>query len=166
MSIKPFSLLVAGLPVFDHCCHQRDFIRFKVKRIVRRQDIAHAFYHIRHQVNPDQIIEAEYTGLWNAHRSSENSIGLCWRQAEFECRMQGALNRIYPDPVTQETGSIKASNHAFAQLPFAKCVQPVNNFRRGGVTPNQFQQTHESNRVEKMGNGEPFAKGFRHIPDQ
>ena len=121
---------------------------------------------IDHQVDPDQVIEAEHARLRNAHGAAHQRIGLFDCQLVAHGLVDPGLQREHADPVAEEARRIGAAHHALAEDTVVEIGQPVDHRLIGIGAADKLQEAHIAHRIEIMGDGEPLAERGRHILDQ
>ena len=134
-----------------------------MKRIICWQDGAERGGDIRHQVNPDQVIKPEHARFGNPKRAAHQRISCINRNACSDSFMQGQLQRIDPDPVTQKAWCITASDHTFAQHTVIKISQLFEYRIIWLLTPHKFQEPHKAHRIEIMCDRIPAGKINWHL---
>ncbi len=137
-----------------------------MKRIVFRKYRLETFHDVRHQVDADQVIEAEHAGLGNTERPPEYGIRLLGCQAHVEGRVQGFLDRIHAHPVAQETRRVVTDDDAFAELLVAEYFETPDDAGSRVLSLHEFEQTHVAHRIKKMRDRKLFAKRFGHVCDE
>ena len=137
-----------------------------MKCIVVGQDVNQALYHVGHQVDTNQIVQAKNTSFRDTHRTTKQRIRFQWLEPKVESRMQGALNRKNSNPIAQKPRGIEAGDDTLTQLLFAKLAQDLDYRRVSLFTTYQFKQAHKTHRVKEMRNRKSLTKYVWHIFDQ
>ncbi len=147
----------------DHAPHQGYFFRHLMECIALGQYRVKTFCHVAHQVDADQVVEAEYAGLGNSHRSTEYGVGILGSEPQAECSMQCCLYGKYADPVAEKTRRVLTQDDAFAHTRFIELFEAIDNFLSRVLTAYDLEQAHVTYGVEEMRNRELGPEVLRHI---
>src|SRR3546814_14738387 len=94
--------------------------------VVRRQRPCQRGIDLRHEVEPDEIEQAEHTSLRNAERSPHDGVGLLLREAALDRFPHRALQPEGADAVGDEARRVVAMNDALANDAVAENGHPQN----------------------------------------
>ena len=164
--VETAKAFVAGIAVGDHCADHLVLAANGVEGVTFGKDAAKRGDDIDHQVDPDQVIEAEHARLRNAHGAAHQRIGLLDCQLVAHGLVDPGLQREHADPVAEEARRIGTAHHAFAKDPVVEIGQPVDHRLVCIGAADKLQKAHIAHRIEIMGDGEPLAESGRHILDQ
>ena len=134
--------------------------------IARGQRHRQARSHVEHEVEADEVVEAEQPGLGDPHRPAHHRVRLLDRHALRRRLDQPRLQRVDPDPVGEETGRIAAVHHSLAQGDVAEPRQRLDDLGPRIRPAHQLQQPHEAHRIEEMGDAEIGAHRLGHAPGE
>ena len=131
-----------------------------------RQQAAEALVDVRHQVEADEVDEAENAGLRDAERPAHHGIRLFDRQLGIHRVQHRHLQPVDAEPVGDEAGAVVAGDDALAHRDIGEGGDFFDH-RRVGLRPgDDLQQPHVARRVEEMGNQKVFGKSLRTPFDQ
>ena len=158
--------LVAEIPLTDHALHYGNLGRDFMEHVAFRENGHQAFGDITHEVDADQVIQAEHARFRDAHWPAENRICFLRFQAHSEGSMQGRLNGEYANPVAEKSGRVVADNDALTHARFIECLKTLDNLGTRIGAAHNFQQPHVADWIEEMRNRKLRTEFGRHVLDQ
>ena len=121
---------------------------------------------MRHQVDADQVEQAEQAGGGEAHHLAGDRVGLLDGEPVIQGGVDARLHPHHADAVGDKARRVVAANDAFAQLHVAEPGQRFGHLGRCVPAGDQLQQAHIARRVEEMGDGEIAPERLRPALDQ
>ncbi|RYD84581.1 MAG: hypothetical protein EOP61_39930, partial [Sphingomonadales bacterium] len=120
---------------------------------------------MRHQIDADQVEQAEHAGPGHAERGHD-AIRLLRRQALPEGLERCHRQPVAADAVGDEARCVVAVDHSLAEHDNQRLADPRHAVGVVFLCRHQFHQLHLPRRVEEMGDDEVPGKGFGHALDQ
>ena len=158
--------LVAGVSPGDEVPHHRDPLRHPLECVAGGQRHRQARGDVEHQVETDEVVEAEQTRLRNAHRPAHDRIRLLDRHPLRHRLDQARLKRMDTDPVGQEARGVAAVHDPLPELAIAELRQLVDHLGPRVRPADQLEKPHEAHGVEEVGDAEVAPHRPRHASGQ
>ena len=158
--------LAAGVARLDHAPDEIVLAEIPDIGIVRRQAGDHAGGDLRHEIDADQVHQAEDAGPGHAHRPAADGVGLLDRQPQIHRAVDRGLDPVAADPVGDEARRVVARDHGFAEPDIAEPADGPDRFRVGARAGDGLQQAQIARRVEEMGDEEAGGERVVHPVEQ
>ncbi len=161
-TVETARALEAGIAFADQSVDQAVFTTDRVKRVVLGQDRLQALDDVDHEVQPDQIVKPEHAGLGDTHGAAHQRIGLFYAEATSHRFVYPDLQGVNTDAVGEESRCIATIDDSFAHLFVVERPQGVHDVLVRFVAPDKFEESHVSNGIEEVRDGETAPKRPRH----
>lgn len=106
---------------------------------------------VLHDVEADEVVEAEAAGFWSADEGAGDGIDLFYAEAEFFGDVNGFVHRPHAEPVGDEPGGVFDRHNASRTLAFEESGCRVDGFEAGFRGRDEFEEFEIARGVEEVG---------------